>query len=409
MHTVKCNKQELLVYGLLWGILFLTPLLGQYLITRQSVDLSFRWVDVFFVWKQYALFFAVFLVHNFLVAPLLVERQRRWLYFSLVAVLLALFVVVQCSDRPVGMKPSERGQMKDGHRPPPEFGPGEDVHPGGDFHPGEDVHPGDDFHPGDMPPPPGWEKDREEVRPPLIFGQHDMVATIIMILMLGMNLGVKLYFRQRRDREQLALLEKQNLEQQLEYLKYQINPHFLMNTLNNIHALIDIDAERAKDCIVELSKIMRFVLYEGSKKTVPLSRELAFTQDYITLMRMRVTDHVKINMSMPAHIPDGQIPPLVLITFVENAFKHGISYRQESFIDMAVEVKGEPMGAKELRFTCRNSRIPAADDHHGGVGLRNVRQRLDLIYGNRYTLQIEEQPATYYVKLIVPLGELTNS
>ena len=245
--------------------------------------------------------------------------------------------------------------------------------------------------------------------PPVFIGERDIIHIVILVLICGMNLGVKYYFKSRDDQKKLLRLEKQNLEQQLEYLKYQINPHFLMNTLNNIHALIDIDAERAKDCIVELSKIMRFVLYEGSKKTVPLSRELAFTQDYITLMRMRVTDHVKINMSMPAHIPDGQIPPLVLITFVENAFKHGISYRQESFIDMAVEVKGEPMGAKELRFTCRNSRIPAADDHHGGVGLRNVRQRLDLIYGNRYTLQIEEQPATYYVKLIVPLGELTNS
>ena len=238
----------------------------------------------------------------------------------------------------------------------------------------------------------------EADRPPLIFGQHDVIAVIIMILMLGMNVAVKLYFRQRRDREQLALLEKQNLEQQLEYLRYQINPHFLMNTLNNIHALVDIDQERAKEAVLQLSKIMRFVLYDGSKQTVPLERELAFTRDYVQLMRMRVTDRVKITVSMPEQTPDRQIPPLVLITFVENAFKHGVSYRQESFIDISVAVDGD-----SLRFTCSNSRIPTAEDQHGGVGLQNVRRRLDLIYGDSYSLNIGDEETRYTVELVLPL------
>ena len=229
-------------------------------------------------------------------------------------------------------------------------------------------------------------------------GQHDVVAIIMLILMLGMNIGVKLYFRQRRDRLRLAQLEKQNLEQQLEYLRYQINPHFLMNTLNNIHALVDIDAERAKESIVSLSKIMRFVLYEGSKQTVPLGCELTFTQDYIDLMRMRYDERVKISVEMPEIVPDAQIPPLVLITFVENAFKHGVSYQQESFINITVHVDDH-----HLRFECVNSKITQQDDQHGGVGLQNVRKRLELIYGNRYTLHIDEQPRTYNIQLVLPL------
>jgi len=251
----------------------------------------------------------------------------------------------------------------------------------------------------------GMKPDRKPLRgpqfedhPPLFFGQHDLVAIVILILMLGMNLGVKLYFRQRSDRQRLTELEKQNLEQQLEYLKYQINPHFLMNTLNNIHALVDIDAERAKESIVELSKIMRFVLYEGSQPTVPLSRELAFTQDYIRLMRMRVTDRVKINVEMPEAPANSQLPPMVLITFVENAFKHGVSYRQPSFIDIKVTIDND-----QLHFTCRNSKIPRTEDQHGGVGLQNVRQRLDLIYGKKYTLSIDDTPSEYNISLILPL------
>ena len=121
----------------------------------------------------------------------------------------------------------------------------------------------------------------------------------------------------------MRLLEKENLNQQLEYLKYQINPHFFMNTLNNIHALVDIDPEKAKTTIVELSKMMRYLLYEGNNSLIPLHREVEFLRNYITLMKLRYTDKVKIDTDIPVSLPDRRLPPLLLITFVENAFKHG--------------------------------------------------------------------------------------
>lgn len=396
MTVEKHSKQELIVYALLWGVLFLAPVLGLYIRTAQSADATFQWSEVLFVWQRMALFFVMFLLHSFFLAPLLVERQRRWLYFSLTAVLLALFIVVQCGQRPEDMgRPGM--DMPDMARP-------EKVGQAGHRHHADEgmVPPADE---GMVPPagegvipPPHREHVRKDMRPPLILGEHDAVAVIILILMLGMNLGVKLYFRQLKDRERMAKLKKQSLEQQLEYLRYQISPHFLMNTLNNIHALVDIDSEQAKDSIVSLSQIMRFALYEGSKQTVPLSSELAFTRQYIQLMRMRVSQRVRIDIDLPSTVPDAQIPPLMLITFVENAFKHGVSYRQESFIEVSATVVDGT-----LSFRCRNSKAPKEKESPGGVGLSNVKRRLELIYGKNYSLDIKDLTETYNIELTLPL------
>ena len=245
----------------------------------------------------------------------------------------------------------------------------------------------------------GGPEDRMGPKPPAFMGEHDIVALIILLLMLGMNLGVKYYFKSRHDAKQLMVLEKENLEQQLEYLKYQINPHFFMNTLNNIHALVDIDPEQAKDTILELSKMMRFVLYKGDKKGVPLSREFEFIRHYVTLMRMRYTDKVEVKVDLPTETPDYELPPLMLITFIENAFKHGISYQRDSFIHVKATVKGS-----SLYFECHNSKADKPNEERGGVGLTNVKQRLNLIYGENYTLNIQDEPDTYNVELVIPLA-----
>jgi LytS/YehU family sensor histidine kinase len=149
---------------------------------------------------------------------------------------------------------------------------------------------------------------KPDIPRPLFFSEHDLIATIMLFMMLGLNLGVKLFFRQRDNQRRLVQLEKENLTQQLEYLKYQINPHFLMNTLNNIHALVDIDQEKAKKSIVELSKIMRYVLYDGARETVQLRRETEFVENYIHLMRLRYSSRVDISVDIPRELPDSQVP-----------------------------------------------------------------------------------------------------
>ena len=236
-------------------------------------------------------------------------------------------------------------------------------------------------------------------------GERDIISIVIIILMCGMNLGVKLYYKTRDDQKKLLRLEKENLEQQLEYLKYQINPHFFMNTLNNIHALVDIDPAKAQETIVILSKIMRHVLYEGDRSLIPMKHEVDFLDNYVKLMRIRCADQVRIDMDVQRNLPDAGIPPLLLITFVENAFKHGISYEQDSFISVKLSVMEE-----RLKFVCRNSKVKrdeslggTGEKKSGGVGLTNVKKRLELIYGNSYTLDIEDGEAAYEVLLLLPL------
>ena len=393
MSFKKEHRQETIIYLVSWALLFMAPVMSL-AVRSANTGIDFDWSEIFTVWKQYALYFLVFLIHNHLMAPMLIYRQQRWRYLALSAAIIVIFQVYQCNHRPDFRQHRARRAMIeqiDHQRPPmpPE-------HREGDFEPRPDDHEGFEPRP-DGPRRDGLRRERRQ-HPPLIFGQHDLVSIIILVLMLGMNLGVKLYFKQRSDQKHLAQLERQNLEQQLEYLKYQINPHFFMNTLNNIHALVDIDPEKAKSTILELSKMMRFMLYEGNKSVVPLEREISFLQNYITLMKLRYTDKVRISVDIPTSLPNKEVPPLMFITFVENAFKHGVSYRQESFIDIAMAIDGD-----RLTFTCVNSRIPKEEDKHGGVGLANVRQRLDLIYGQNYQLDIRDEQASYTVKLTLPL------
>ena len=377
------SKYENTVYAVLWGLLFAAPVLSVYIRMVNDPYVVFNWSEVLLVWRRFTIYLGLFLIHNFLLAPLLIHGRKRWLYFSAVTLIIAAFAVYQCTTKPYAMGLMPRQAFE--HREAPQH---------------------DDFRPmprggEEFPQEPRGRRDSRigrGHRPPVFIGEREIVAIVVIILMFGANLGIKYYFRSRDDRKRLQALEKQNLEQQLEYLRYQINPHFFMNTLNNIHALVDIDPEKAKDTILELSKMMRFVLYEGNKQGVPLDREMAFLQNYITLMKLRYTDKVSITIDVPASLPNKEVPPLMFITFVENAFKHGVSYRQESFIH--IEVKADD---NQLIFTCRNSRIPKEEDKHGGVGLSNVKQRLDLIYGDRYSLDIKDQTDTYTVILTLPL------
>ena len=363
------SRQENLIYLVMWGVLFATPILSMYVRTLADGHAEFHWNEVFFVWGKFALFLTLFLVHNFLLAPLLVYQHRRTIYFSVMAVIVAAFIVFQCTTKPDLPRPEMRPDMPHQemrHNPSPIA-----------HHPSPITH----HH-----------------RPPIFIGEHDIVAVVILILMFGMNIGIKGFFRSRKDHQRLIRLEKENLEQQLEYLKYQINPHFFMNTLNNIHALVDIDPEKAKDTIVELSKMMRFILYEGDKHGVPLSREFDFIRNYLTLMGLRYTDKVSITVDLPAEVPDKTIPPLMLISFIENAFKHGISYQHPSFIDIRASVDSH-----RLHFQCRNSKAELSNQEKGGVGLQNVKKRLNLLYDNNYTLHINDAPDVYSVELTIPI------
>ena len=221
---------------------------------------------------------------------------------------------------------------------------------------------------------------------------------IMGILLVGVDLGFYFYLESRRKERRMKEIEAENTKQRLESLRYQINPHFLMNTLNNIHALVDIEPEKAKESIEEFSKMMRILLYEGDAATIPLARELDFIEHLISLMRLRYTeDALKIETIFPEERGGAVVPPLVMASFVENAFKHGVSYSEESFIRVKVESQDG-----RIVFHCANSSHPAAGDGRHGIGLENIRKRLTLLYGKSYTLSIDEDGGRYEVLLSIP-------
>lgn len=387
--SIKRNQNyrlEAYIYLVFWILLFIIPIVSLY-IRSYNYNEQFEWDDVLRVWGQYAVFLVVFLVHNYLLAPLLIYKKRKTLYFSVVSLLIATFCLVQCSGLTAPNRPSH-GPVDFDKRPP--------LHNHDKPHRHEGPREGDAFWPNKRLADKG---PKDFHKPPLIFGEHDIMSIIILLLMLAANLGTKGFFKNRNDEKRMDDLEKEHLEQQLEYLRYQINPHFLMNTLNNIHALVDIEPEQAKESIVDLSKILRFMLYEGSHTTVPIERELQFLQDYVKLMRLRISETIPVTVDIEEQCTGYNIPPLLLITFVENAFKHGISYSQPSFIDIKAAVK-----ANRFVFTCSNSKAPESDDKAvGGIGLQNIKKRLELIYGKNYTLNIDDNAETYNITLDIPL------
>lgn len=227
---------------------------------------------------------------------------------------------------------------------------------------------------------------------------YEVMITMIMTLIFGVNLGLKQYYKSREEQDKMRLQLQQHAEQQLNYLKYQISPHFLMNTLNNIHALVDIDQEKARDTIIKLSHLLRHSLYDTDHSTETLGKEIEFISTYIDLMKLRYTDNVTVNVTTDIK-PCAKVPSVIFATFVENAFKHGVTYEHESKIDINVVTND-----KEIVFTCHNTkpRTPKPQKQ-GGLGLDNVRKRLDLLYASDYTLDIQDTPDFYNVVVKLPL------
>ncbi len=391
---IKNNTKEIFIYLSFWIVMYTAPLLSLYMRMMGDSRLSFDWTEIGSAWAYMSIMLALFVVHNHFVAPILVCRRKTIYYVSLTILLIALFTAAQYVCRPKGMGHHRR------NLPPRELRRddmcnGQDsqcVHCRNVMLAKKERRPQPRRLPGDVP------EFRPEI-PLLNFGPLELMSALCGVLLLGMNLGVKFYFKSEKDTEKLNLLEKQNLEQNLKYLKYQVNPHFFMNTLNNIHALVDIDPERAKTSIVELSKMMRYILYEGNNKLIPLPREVQFLRNYVMLMRLRYPKKVDISMNAPATVPDKMLPPLLFIIFVENSFKHGISYRNTSFVHINIKVDGD-----FVEFSCRNSKNSQGDDEHGGVGLANVKKRLELLFAENYTLDINDGETAYDVFLRIPLA-----
>ena len=304
-------------------------------------------------------FVVLFLVHQFVLATWL--RGKRWPYLVATLLLLGLFA---CWCFFLKERPSPPG-MPHGQEPPPQWAP--------------------------APPPEGApEKEPRPIRP-------EWQEFFMGILIIAGSQGLLAIRQVKRNERKMQELKAESLSRQLESLRYQINPHFFMNTLNNIQSLILTDPDKAAEAVGEFSKLMRIVLYEGSEPTIPLSRELDYLQHYLSLMRLRYPQDIVIEADFPKECGDAVVPPLLMASFAENAFKHGISYTEESFVKLAVFLDGS-----RVTFQCTNTRHPGRDDTQHGLGMENIRKRLSLLYGSDYQLRIDEQAGLYGVMLDIP-------
>ena len=345
---------ENLLYVMVWAAIILVPVLNSQMMSEMHINLE----NVLIAWRQIAPYLIIFLIHNAVIAPRYMLRHKYWKYLlSNLALVISVFWLIQIYEEHISSHFFT--QINDA------------------------------------------DTQALDIHRKASFSNLEMYWNVVLgFFMTGANTGIKLIYQSMRDEQKMETLKRQNLQAEMDYLKYQINPHFFMNTLNNIHALIDIDAESAKNAVIELSKMMRYVLYDSGCEIISLNRDIQFLKNYIELMRIRYTDDVVIDIEYPHNLPEQvSIPPLLLIVFVENAFKHGISYNHPSFIRLKIEYADGMVSS-----SISNSRHPVlSGTHSAGIGLENVRKRLSLIYGEKnYTLDIREETETYTVKLIIP-------
>ncbi len=248
--------------------------------------------------------------------------------------------------------------------------------------------------PIDRPPGSHPGKGPREFIPP--FGN----LLIITILMIGFDAGLSFSGKWLQAEQNKIILEKENMENKMAFLQNQISPHFFMNTLNNIHALVDIDTEEAKEAIIRLSQMMAYMLYESQTEKISIQKEIIFIKSYVELMKLRFPEEVDVKLSIPETLPDINVPPLLTISFIENAFKHGVSYEESSFIHIKYIVKKDKM-----YFEIQNSDHSKREkDKNSGLGLENAQKRLALIYNNNYELLISKDVRNIFkVNLNIPV------
>ena len=193
-------------------------------------------------------------------------------------------------------------------------------------------------------------------------------------------------------------LENERKDMELQFLKSQLNPHFLFNSLNNIYSLAYQKSEKTADAVLKLSEIMRYMIYESNDMWVELSKEISYLESYVDLHRLRFKDGAAIEMSINGEIKDQKIIPLVLISFVENAFKHGVANDPSDPIRINIIAN-----QKILHFSITNKKRTGNKDEVGGVGLNNVERRLQLLYPDRYKLNIVNSATHYTSELMLDI------
>jgi len=367
------KRLKIFLHITVWLFIFILP---AYLINNDSnLDLS----SMSRSYEQILLYAIIFYVNYLWLTPKLFFKKKIVLYFVTSLVLIGIMTGINevtfrrfgdgfPRHRPEGMKPQN-------------------------FQPAPGVPM--------MPKEPGQ---FEQKRPPKNWPIYNFIITTFFISGFGMGLcfSDKLIQNEKERKE----AEKENLNTELAFLKNQINPHFFFNTLNNIYSLVQTNVDDGQKAILQLSKLMRYLLYETDKGDKLLSQEIDFMKTYIELMKLRISDKVTLMVSFPEEYTDVSIPPLLFLPFIENAFKHGISYRRSSFVNIMLKVI-----PGKISFECSNSIGNKGEDlikADYGIGLENVKKRLAILFPGHHDLKIVESDSSYNIALQIDIQYLAS-
>ena len=221
-----------------------------------------------------------------------------------------------------------------------------------------------------------------------------IISLLVNLMAIGIALSIR-YVMQQSEKKQ------RKVEAELAWLKNQINPHFLFNTLNNISSLAQIDGDETQEAIMQLSDLLRYAMYETNKPKVPLEGEVEFIRNYIELMKLRCNEMTTVGEELEIQDGKAEVAPLLFISLIENAFKHGMDSNAPATIDISLKQTGGT-----LVFTCDNTNNPKAtkDRSGSGIGLENTRRRLNLLYPGRYQWEQTITPENiYHVRIILQL------
>lgn len=308
----------------------------------------------------------IFYVNSYVLVPKFFLTRKYVLYFS---ILLGLFLIVcflQPYDHVLSMHRHHHPHFQEGFPfPPPPKPPG--------F--GNDMPPGDGLRP----------------RPKHL----DIVSVVLFLTVWSFSTAMQIT-RQWRDTQRRALqAEADKVNAELSFLKAQINPHFLFNTLNNIYSLAIIKSEQTPNAVMKLSNILRYITDDARQDFVPLQNEVNSVANYIELQKLRLTNKVEIRFAVQGQLEGKHVSPLLFLTFIENAFKYGVSSHEPCVI--SIEITAEE---KSIEFFCQNKiLVKEADEERVGVGVNNARKRLDYLYPGKHLLRIQKDNGNFSVHL----------
>ncbi|MBI5008260.1 MAG: histidine kinase [Bacteroidia bacterium] len=389
MKPEKKRMPESVMYFFIWLIFLIIPIITN----NYSGQGSYK--RILYDWLSLIPFILVFLFNNYLLLRKILFRGRTYLY---VISLLTTVVIISMTFfylNPIIHK-NDPEVLENRILQDPQYGR-EEMRPG--------IHP--DI-PSNTPPGPELFKqgDNQPFRNRIGAGPESslfiLINTIfISLLLAGFNTAIAVTNKWSAEEQARKEIEKEHVESKLAFLQNQVNPHFLMNTLNNIHSLIEVDQHLAQNAVIKLSAMMRYLLYESGRGTTSLQREIEFLKSYLELMQLRVDKSVDVKLELPENFINVNLPPLLFISFIENAFKHGVSYREPSSLKFSLVQHSD-----SLEFSAENT-IPVfhsgkPENTQGGFGLENVRKRLEMLYGTRHRLVIEKTDKEFRVNLIIP-------